>query len=63
MFPIVIARGFVPVPLVLVALTVALYVPAVVGVPEIAPVAVFTANPGANPVAPKLVGRLLAVIW
>ena len=41
-----------PVPPALVALIVTLYVPAVVGVPEINPVAVFTFKPAGNPVAP-----------
>jgi hypothetical protein len=35
----------------LVALMVTLYVPAVVGVPEIKPVLVFTVKPAGNPVA------------
>jgi len=51
-----------PVPPALVALMVTLYVPAVVGVPEINPVVVFTVKPDGNPVALKLVGLLLAVI-
>jgi hypothetical protein len=51
-----------PVPPALVALIVTLYVPAVVGVPEIAPVLVFTLKPAGNPVALKLVGLLVAVI-
>jgi hypothetical protein len=51
-----------PVPPALVALIVALYVPAVVGVPEISPVVVFTVKPAGSPVAPKLVGLLVAVI-
>jgi len=42
----------VPVPPELVALIVTLYVPAVVGVPEITPVPVFTLKPAGNPVAP-----------
>jgi hypothetical protein len=41
-----------PVPPALVALIVTLYVPAVVGVPEIKPVLVFTVKPAGNPVAP-----------
>ena len=41
-----------PVPPELVALMVTLYVPAVVGVPEINPVEVLTDSPGGNPVAP-----------
>jgi hypothetical protein len=46
----------------LVALTVTLEVPAPVGVPEIKPETVFTVTPVGNPVAPKLVGVLVAVI-
>ena len=52
-----------PVPPALVALIVTLDVAAVVGVPEIAPVDVLTLKPAGNPVALKLVGVLLAVIW
>jgi hypothetical protein len=51
-----------PVPPALVALIVTLYVPAVVGVPEINPVLVLTVKPGGSPVALKLVGLLVAVI-
>jgi len=51
-----------PVPPELVALMVTLYVPAVVGVPEINPVLVFTVKPAGSPVALKLVGLLVAVI-
>jgi len=51
-----------PVPPALVALIVTLYVPAVVGVPEINPVLVFTVKPAGSPVALKLVGLLVAVI-
>ena len=40
-----------PVPPALVALIVTLYVPAVVGVPEIKPVLVLTLRPAGNPVA------------
>jgi hypothetical protein len=40
-----------PVPPELVALMVTVYVPAVVGVPEIKPVLVFTVKPAGNPVA------------
>jgi hypothetical protein len=40
-----------PVPPALVVLIVTLYVPAVVGVPEIKPVLVFTLRPAGNPVA------------
>jgi hypothetical protein len=52
----------VPVPPALVALIVTVYVPAVVGVPEINPVLVFTVKPGGSPVASKLVGLFVAVI-
>jgi len=55
-------RVALPVPPALVALMVTLYVPAVVGVPEINPVLVFTVNPAGSPVALKLVGLLVAVI-
>ena len=41
-----------PVPPELVALIVTLYVPAVVGVPEITPVVVFTLKPAGSPLAP-----------
>src|SRR5438132_1099518 len=60
---IVIASGCVAVPAALLALTVALKLPAALGVPAIAPLAVFTARPGGSPEAPKLVGPLLAAIW
>ena len=40
-----------PVPPALVALMVTLYVPAVVGVPEISPVLVFTLKPVGSPIA------------
>jgi hypothetical protein len=56
-------RVAVPVPTPLVALSVTVDVPpAPVGVPEITPVVVFTDNPPGNPVAPKLVGVLVAAI-
>ena len=55
-------RGALPVPALLVALSVTLEVPAAVGVPEIKPETVFTARPAGNPDAPKLVGELVAVI-
>jgi len=51
-----------PVPPALVALIVTLYVPAVVGVPEINPVLVSTLKPAGRPIALKLVGLLVAVI-
>jgi hypothetical protein len=56
-------RVAVPVPPLLVALRVTDEVAAVVGVPEIRPVVVLTDKPVGNPVAPKLVGALEAVIW
>jgi len=56
------ANDKLPVPPPLVALSVTVDVPAAVGVPEIRPEAVFTARPAGNPVAPKLVGVLVAVI-
>ena len=52
-----------PVPPALVALIVTVYVPAVVGVPEIDPVLVSTVKPAGSPVALKLFGLLVAVIW
>jgi hypothetical protein len=56
-------RVAVPVPTLLVALSVTVDVPPVpVGVPEITPVVVLTDKPAGNPVAPKLVGELVAVI-
>ena len=59
---IVSARVAFPVPPELVALSVTVEVPAVVGVPEIRPLAVLTARPAGSPVAAKLVGELLAAI-
>ena len=59
----VIATANVPVPDAFVALTMAFVVPRVVDEPEMRPVMVFTVNPAGRPVAPKLVGPLLAVIW
>ncbi len=52
-----------PVPPAFVAVIVTAALPAAVGVPLICPVAVFTASPAGNPVAPKLVGLFDAVIW
>ncbi|HTX39901.1 MAG TPA: hypothetical protein VME43_33010 [Bryobacteraceae bacterium] len=52
-----------PVPVLFVALIVTGVVPAALGVPEMTPVEVLTDSPPGNPVAPKLVGELLAVIW
>ena len=60
---IVNVTAMLPVPPALVADTVTDDVAAVVGVPEIRPVAVLTLNPAGKPVALKLVGLLLAVIW
>ena len=51
-----------PVPLLLVALMVTLYVPAVVGVPEINPVDVFTVKPAGNGAAPHVLIAWSAVI-
>ena len=51
-----------PVPALLVALNVMVDVPAAVGVPEIKPVLLFTVKFAGRPVAPKLVGVLVAVI-
>jgi len=48
---IVKVRVALPVPPALVALIVTVYVPAVVGVPEIKPVLVSTVKPAGNPVA------------
>jgi hypothetical protein len=52
-----------PVPPALVAPSVTVEVPEAVGVPETNPVAVFTDKPAGKPVALKLVGELVAVIW
>ena len=52
----------VPVPLLLVALSVTLDVLAAVGVPEINPAVVLTESPSGNPVALKLVGLFVAAI-
>jgi hypothetical protein len=48
---IVITNVALPVPPALVALIVTVYVPTVVGVPEINPVLVFTVKPAGSPVA------------
>jgi hypothetical protein len=59
----VMTSAAVPVPPALVALMVTLYVPAVVGMPEISPVLVFTVRPeGRRPMTLKLVGLLVALI-
>jgi hypothetical protein len=60
---IVSVRAATPVPALLVALRETVEVAAVVGVPEIRPVVVLIDRPAGNPVAPKLVGVLEAVIW
>ena len=52
-----------PVPPALIALMVELVVPVAVVVPEIKPELVFTLRPAGNPLALKLIGLLLAVIW
>jgi len=51
-----------PVPVTLLAEIVRVMVLAVVGVPEMRPVAEFTVRPAGNPVALKLVGVLFAVM-
>ena len=56
-------RVLVPVPAEFVALSATLKVPEELGVPEIKPVVVLTDTPGGSPVASKLVGPLVAVIW
>ena len=52
----------VPVPTALVALNVIGKTPTAVGVPLISPVLVLTLSPAGSPLAPKLVGELVAVI-
>ena len=52
-----------PVPPEFVALIAIFEVPAVVGLPEINPVAVFIERPAGRPVALKLAGLFSAVIW
>jgi hypothetical protein len=52
-----------PVPPLLVALIVTEEVPEVVGVPVMRPLTVLIESPAGNPVALKLVGLLVAVIW
>ena len=51
-----------PVPVELLALRVTVEVPEEVGVPVMSPVLVFTLKPVGSPLAPKLVGELVAVI-
>ena len=53
----------VPVPLELMALSATVETPTVVGVPVINPVAVLMESPLGSPVALKLVGLLVAIIW
>ena len=53
----------VPVPPAFVAVMVTVKVPDAVGLPEINPVVALTVKPPGSPVAPKLVGLLVAVIW
>ena len=60
---IVKVRVAVPVPPLLVAVRVTFETPAVVGVPVIKPVPEFTERPAGSPVALRLVGLLVAVIW
>ena len=60
---IVTVSALVPVPPAFVAVMLPLNGPAVVGVPENAPVAVLKFTPGIDTVVPKLVGLLVAVIW
>jgi hypothetical protein len=55
-------RVALPVPLLLVALSVTVDVPAELGVPDITPVPVLTNKPDGKPAAPKLEGELVAVI-
>ena len=59
----VIVRFAVPVPVAFEALTVAVKGPNTVAVPEIRPLPALTFSPAGSPLAPKLVGLLLAVIW
>ena len=58
----VIVRARLPDPPTLVAVMVALKVPATDAVPETTPVLVLTLNPAGRPVAPKLVGALVAAM-
>ncbi len=56
------ARVAVPVPDALVAESVMVELPVVVGVPETRPLAVLTLSPAGRPLAPKEVGLLVAAI-
>ena len=58
----VMTSAWVPVPPPLVAVIFAVKVPVTDGVPLITPVLVVTASPAGKPLAPKLVGVLVAVI-
>ena len=60
---IVSANVALPVPPALVALIETFELPLAVGVPEINPVVVLIDKPAGSPVALKLVGLLVAVIW
>ena len=53
----------VPVPEPFLAESVIVKMPVTVGVPEMTPDVVFTDKPAGSPVAPKLVGLFVAVIW
>lgn len=55
-------RGAVPVPTAFVALKVTVKTPVAIGVPEITPVVASIDRPRGRPVAPKLVGTLLAAV-
>ena len=57
-----IVSAWLPVPVPLVAVTVALKLPIKKVVPEIKPVLVFTVMPVGKPLAPKLLGPLVPVI-
>ncbi len=52
-----------PVPPALEALSVTLELPLADGVPLMRPLVALSVRPAGSPVAPKLVGLLLAVIW
>ena len=55
-------KGALPVPPLLVALTITLEVPAPVGIPEIKPETLFTVRPAGNPVATDF-ARFTEVRW
>lgn len=52
-----------PVPVALVALRAIEKLPITDGMPTICPVAVFTVTPAGKPVALKLAGKFVALIW